>query len=88
MPTCSMLCFRADGSGGSGGFAVTDYQYEQNSYRDNQFLKDSLECTPQQEKKVTLVADEACSGKENHCELPEKSDVQCRHDRMKNRRKP
>ena len=22
------------------------------------------------------------------CELPEKSDAQCRHDRMKNRRKP
>ena len=25
---------------------------------------------------------------ENQCELPEKSDAQCRHDRMKNRRKP
>jgi hypothetical protein len=24
----------------------------------------------------------------NKCELPEKSDAQCRHDRMKNRRKP
>ncbi len=23
-----------------------------------------------------------------YCELPEKSDAQCRHDRMKNRRKP
>lgn len=48
------------------GSVVTDYQYEQNIYSDSQFLKDSLEHTEVQEEMVTLVADGAYSGKENH----------------------
>ena len=58
---------------GSGGSVVTDYQYEQNNYSDSQFLKDSLERTPQQEETVTLVADGAYSGKENHDLASEKN---------------
>lgn len=44
---------------------VTDYQYEQNTYSDSQFLKDSLEKTPVQEEEGILIADGAYSGKEN-----------------------
>lgn len=58
---------------GSRGSVVTDYQYEQNSSSDRQFLKDSLECTPPQEKTVTLVADGAYFGKENHDIASEKN---------------
>lgn len=58
---------------GSGGSVVTDYQYEQNNYSDSQFLKDSLERTPQQAETVTLVADGAYSGKENHDLASEKN---------------
>ncbi len=51
---------------GSGESVVTNYQYEQNNYSDSQFLKDSLERTPEQEEMMTLVADGAYSGKEHH----------------------
>lgn len=51
---------------GSSGSVITDYQYEQNNYSDSQFLKDSLERTPDQEETVTLVTDGAYCGKENH----------------------
>lgn len=58
---------------GSGGSVVTDYQYEQNHYSDSQFLKDRLERTPRQDEPVTLVADGAYSGKENHDLASEKN---------------
>lgn len=50
---------------GKNGSVVTDYQYEQNTYSDSQFLKDSLEKTPVQEEEGILIADGAYSGKEN-----------------------
>lgn len=58
---------------GSSGSVVTDYQYEQNNYSDSQFLKDSLERTPEQADPVTLVADGAYSGKENRDLASEKN---------------
>ena len=39
---------------------------EQNNYSDSQFLKDSLVYTEVQDESVTVVADGAYSGKENH----------------------
>ena len=60
---------------GSSGSVVTDYQYEQNNYSDSQFLKDSLERTPEQAEPVTLVADGAYSGKENRDLASEKISV-------------
>lgn len=58
---------------GSNGSVIVDYQYEQNNYSDSQFLKDSLERTPEQEETVTIVADGAYSGKENHDLASEKN---------------
>lgn len=51
---------------GKNGSVITDYQYEQNTYSDSKFLKDSLKRSETQEEIVTLVADGAYSGKENH----------------------
>ena len=58
---------------GKNGTVITDYQYEQNSYSDSQFLKDSLERNGFQEEETTLVADGAYSGKENRDLAAEKN---------------
>lgn len=58
---------------GKNGSVVTDYQYEKNNYSDSRFLKDNLEHTEVQEEEVTLVADGAYSGKENHDLAAEKN---------------
>ncbi len=52
-------------STGEGGSIVTDYQYEQNTYSDSQFMKDSLKAMPVQETSVTIITDGAYSGQEN-----------------------
>lgn len=44
---------------------VTDYDYQQNIYSDNQFLSDYLEKQPVYNELVTLVADGAYSGEAN-----------------------
>ena len=47
---------------GEGGSIITDYQFEQNTYSDSQFMQDYLEDIGQQEDPVTVVADGAYSG--------------------------
>jgi len=44
---------------GENGSIVTDYQYEQNTYSDSQFLKDALETMGEQRETVTIVTDGA-----------------------------
>ncbi|MCD8325708.1 MAG: transposase [Lachnospiraceae bacterium] len=44
---------------GENGSIVTDYQYEQNTYSDSQFLKDTIEGMGKQEETVTIVTDGA-----------------------------
>ncbi len=44
---------------GENGSIVTDYQYEQNTYSDSQFLKDALETMGEQQEAVTIVTDGA-----------------------------
>lgn len=58
---------------GKNGSVITDYQYEQNTYSDSQFLKDSLGRTEIQDEELTLVTDGAYSGKENHDLAAEKN---------------
>lgn len=47
------------------GSVITDYQFEQNTYSDSQFLKDSLERNGVYDKESTLVTDGAYFGEEN-----------------------
>ena len=49
---------------GEQGSVVTDYQFEQNNYSDQQFIKDSIARKARQEEKVTIVADGAYDGQE------------------------
>lgn len=58
---------------GENGSVVTDYQYEQNTYSDSRFLKDSLSKRAVQEEKSILVTDGAYSGKENRGLAEEKN---------------
>ena len=57
----------------SGGI-VERYQYEVNNYSDSEFLKDELEQLGEQDEKVTIVADGAYSGDENH-KLAKKNNI-------------
>jgi len=50
---------------GENGSIVTDYQYEQNTYSDSQFIKDSIEKMGNQSEPVTVVTDGAYSGAAN-----------------------
>ena len=60
---------------GENGSVVTDYQFEQNTYSDSQFLKDSLEQMEKQEEKVIISTDGAYSTAENQ-KLAENKNVQ------------
>ena len=44
---------------GDEGSIVTDYQYEQNTYSDQQFMKDTLDNMEKQDTAVTIVTDGA-----------------------------
>lgn len=50
---------------GENGSVITDYQFEQNTYSDSQFLKDSFERNGVCDKESTLVTDGAYFGEEN-----------------------
>lgn len=52
---------------------VLDYQYEQNTYSDSQFMKDSLEKEEIHSEQVTIVADGAYAGKVNEEKAAEKN---------------
>ena len=43
------------------GSVITDYQFEQNSYSDSRFLKESLKRTDVQKEESTLITDGAYS---------------------------
>lgn len=51
---------------GENGSIISDYDYRENTYSDSQFLKDSLEQRNKEEGNVTLIADGAYGGTENH----------------------
>lgn len=50
---------------GSKGSVVTEYQYEQNTHSDSQFIREHLEQMEVQDEKTVMVADGAYSGTEN-----------------------
>lgn len=54
-----------DESVSGSGSVVTDYQLEQNTYSDSQFLKDSVSRSETTEEPVTIVADGAYYGETN-----------------------
>lgn len=47
------------------GSVITDYQFEQNTYSDSQFLQDNLHQKEREEKNSVLIADGAYCGAEN-----------------------
>lgn len=49
---------------GKEGSIITEYQVEQNTYSDSQFLDDYIETIGHQEERITITADGAFSGKE------------------------
>ena len=49
-------------AGRESGSVITDYQYEQKTCSDSQFLKDSIDSAPGQEEGSILVADGAYGG--------------------------
>lgn len=50
---------------GENGSVVTNYQYEQNTYSDSQFLKDHLDRMKKLDETVIMVTDGAYSGSDN-----------------------
>lgn len=60
---------------GMNGSVVTDYQFEQNTYSDSQFLKDSLEKMDKQTQPVVIATDGAYPTLENQ-KLAEEKNVQ------------
>ena len=60
---------------GENGSVITDYQFEQNTYSDSQFLHDSLEKMDVQEETVILATDGAYPTPENQ-KLAESKNVQ------------
>ncbi len=56
---------------GEEGSLVTEYQVEQNTYRDSVFLDDYLDNIGKQEEEVTVVADGAFSGKKQETHAAE-----------------
>lgn len=60
---------------GANGTVVTEYQYEQNTYSDSQFLKDHLNKMEKQDETISLIADGAYSGTENQSLANEKNVV-------------
>lgn len=60
---------------GMNGSVVTEYQYEQNTHSDSQFLKDHLNKMEKQDETITLITDGAYSGVENQSLAKEKNIV-------------
>ena len=58
---------------GENGSIVLDYQYEQNTYSDSQFMKDFLEKEEVHSEEVTVVTDGAYAGKVNEEKAAEKN---------------
>ena len=50
---------------GKNGSIIEDYQYEQNTHSDSQFLKETLDSMEKQDETVTIVTDGAYSGMQN-----------------------
>ena len=50
---------------GANGSVVTEYQYEQNTHSDSQFIREHLEQMVRQEERTVIVTDGAYSGTEN-----------------------
>ncbi len=50
---------------GKNGSIIEDYQYEQNTHSDSQFLKETLDSMEKQDETVTIVTDGAYSGTQN-----------------------
>lgn len=50
---------------GENGSVVTEYQYEQNTHSDSQFIQEHLEQMNRQEEQTVIVTDGAYSGTEN-----------------------
>ena len=55
------------------GSVITDYQFEQNTYSDSQFFKDSMNRQEKAEEQITVITDGAYFGKENHDMATEKN---------------
>jgi len=64
---------------GKNGSIIEDYQYEQNTHSDSQFLKETLDSMEKQAETVTVVTDGAYSGTQNEELAAEKKCTPCHH---------
>lgn len=69
---------------GENGSIATDYQYEQNTYSDSQFLRDTIEDMEKQDEAVTIVTDGAFASQVN-TELAKEKNVQLVHTNLTGR---
>lgn len=60
---------------GENGSIVVDYQYEQNTHSDSQFLQETLEAEPKHEETVTIVTDGAYASSRN-TEVAEEKNIE------------
>lgn len=58
---------------GKNGSVITDYQYEQNTHSDNQFLQDSISEMDKADEEIILVTDGGYSGSNNTALAKEKN---------------
>lgn len=72
---------------GENGSVITDYQFEQNTYSDSQFLHDSLERMGEQEETVTISTDGAYPTPENQ-KLADSKNVQIVSTNLTGRKAP
>ena len=70
---------------GENGSVVTDYQYEQNTYSDSQFLHDSLEKMDEQDETVIIATDGAYPTPENQ-KLAESKNIEIASSNMTGRK--
>ena len=58
---------------GKNGSVVTDYQYEQNTYSDSQFLQDSVSKMDKADEEIILITDGGYGGGNNTMSANEKN---------------
>ena len=70
--------------GENGMGIITEYQFEQNTYSDSQFMKDTIEKMGNQEKETTIITDGAYASAEN-TKLAEENNITLIHTNLTGR---
>ena len=73
--------------GENGASIITNYQFEQNTYSDSQFMKDTIEKMGSQEKKTTITSDGAYASAEN-TKLAKENNITLIHTNLTGKESP